>query len=93
MKRSEELLRMEIDMAITVAGRDNIANFELIKQAICAITSEELEGYDVEKLRNGAAHLIDAAELTLHGLMHLDDARKELASEAVENMRKELAAA
>jgi hypothetical protein len=93
MKRSEELLRMEIDMAIATAGRDTIANFELVKQSIQAITNEELDNYDVEKLRDGAAHLIDATELILLGVVQLDEPRMAQANEAIEAMRKELAAA
>jgi hypothetical protein len=97
MKRSEQLVRAEIAAMLGIVCNDSIDNFHLAVRAISTIQEDELDGYDVEKLRDGAAYLLDAAEQVMLGVIGEDATAhsEQLADAAIQfkRLREELAAA
>jgi hypothetical protein len=95
MKRSEQLVRIELMATFSIALRDSIENFKLVMTAISTIQEEDIDHeYDVETIRNGAAHLLDAIELIADGICKDDgDDQAAEAKRALKRMRRDLAQA
>jgi hypothetical protein len=86
---------MELMATFSIVLRDSIENFKLAMTAISTIAEEDIDHeYDVEKIRNGVAHLLDAVELIADGICRDDgDDQAAEAKRALKRMRRDLAQA
>jgi hypothetical protein len=92
VEASERILRTHIQAALLLVTQDTQQNFEILREAVSI--AGDLEGYDQEKLRSAAAHLVDAIEDCIMSISsYSNDPRLASVAANFKKMREELAAA
>jgi cytochrome c556 len=96
VKRSEQLVRKEIDDSIMIVARDSLENFNLVTKTIKTISDEEIEPYDVSRLRAAGAALIQTIEELVAAISEDSEwsmPPAEVRDDMFQSMREELASA
>jgi hypothetical protein len=96
VKRSEQLVRKEIDDSIMIVARDTLENFNLITKTIKTISDEEIEPYDIPRLRAAGAACIVVIEELVSAISEDSEWNMppiEVREDMFNSMREELASA